>query len=359
MKYSLLCAIIGDVIGYGNGDIEFNFDLNLKVNNRNDIDRLSDISIRHVVDFISKGGYSNIDISNDIASDDTILMLGVYKALKSNKSNDLDKIVDSINTHLISSYKNDSKKDLRGYGYRTIKALERNMEGKDWRNFGYSESAGGSGASMRCSPIGLFFSGANNRDKLMYISIESSRITHNNGIGYLGGYASALMTAMAIEGIEPNKWIFELISNLKSQKMKQHIEQVICGNKFKNDLDKHLNDLSLFTSYCCNYTKSRKPINENPSMKYFNLRSAFYYNHLALRKGMLNPGSSGLDSVLIAYDSFLDCNGSFETLIYYSMLHVGDSDTTGCIAGALFGAYYGEFNLSDNLRKVEFHSEIN
>ena len=35
------------------------------------------------------------------------------------------------------------------------------------------------------------------------------------------------------------------------------------------------------------------------------------------------------------------------------MLHSGQSHTTGCIAGALFGAYYGKTNLPSNLLDLD------
>jgi len=55
----------------------------------------------------------------------------------------------------------------------------------------------------------------------------------------------------------------------------------------------------------------------------------------------MNPGAGGDDSVIVAYDCFMDANDSWDKLVFYSMLHVGDSDTTGIIAGYLFGSYYG------------------
>merc|ERR1712196_402404 len=64
-----------------------------------------------------------------------------------------------------------------------------------------------------------------------------------------------------------------------------------------------------------------------------------FYQKLSLRG--INPGSGGVDSVLIAYDGLLACRGSWEQLCMCSVLHRGDNDSTGCIAGALFGAYYG------------------
>ena len=35
------------------------------------------------------------------------------------------------------------------------------------------------------------------------------------------------------------------------------------------------------------------------------------------------------------------------------MLHSGLSHTTGCIAGAFFGAYYGKTNLPNNILKID------
>ena len=53
------------------------------------------------------------------------------------------------------------------------------------------------------------------------------------------------------------------------------------------------------------------------------------------------PGSNGLDSVLIAYDALLGCNGNWEELCLRGVLHKGDNDSTGCLAAAWFGAIYG------------------
>ena len=51
----------------------------------------------------------------------------------------------------------------------------------------------------------------------------------------------------------------------------------------------------------------------------------------------------------MSYDALLDARDNWEKLIYYSMLHVGDSDTVGAIAGGLYGALYGFKNVPDNL----------
>ena len=58
-----------------------------------------------------------------------------------------------------------------------------------------------------------------------------------------------------------------------------------------------------------------------------------YYNQFSARKKDMYPGAGGDDSVIIAYDCLMDSDGSWDKIVFYSMLHVGDSDTTGMIGG--------------------------
>ena len=75
-------------------------------------------------------------------------------------------------------------------------------------------------------------------------------------------------------------------------------------------------------------------------------------------EGHFYPGANGLDSVILAYDALLESKNNFEKLIYNAMLHAGDSDSTGCIAGALFGAYWGNVDIPENLTHIELKSEL-
>jgi len=59
-------------------------------------------------------------------------------------------------------------------------------------------------------------------------------------------------------------------------------------------------------------------------------------------------GSNGIDSVLIAYDGLLGCKGNWTELCLRAVLHGGDNDSTGCIAGSWFGAVYGFAGVSEN-----------
>ena len=53
----------------------------------------------------------------------------------------------------------------------------------------------------------------------------------------------------------------------------------------------------------------------------------------------------------MAYNALLDCDGNWEKLVYYGMLHGGDSDTVGAICGGLYGAVYGSKDVPEHLLK--------
>ncbi len=369
LYYSMFYAIIGDIIGFGNGFTEFNFNENMIVKSSFDAKKSSYLTLRHIYDFISFGGYTGFNIKNLIASDDSILTLGVLDAVSTSLNKNPKDVIEKIREKLIEYYQNDELKDKRYYGNRTIKSLERLINRNlDWEKFSYSENGGGCGASIRSMPIGLFYHGKENRDKLLEISIQSSRITHNNPTGYLGGFTSALFTALAIEGVEPKLWLDELLNFYSNGTILKFVKKVI-EPKFKNELRYHVQDIDEFFYLLMKYKEWRFQAKNNswdfkstkfggkPIMKFLDVRNNLFYQYFN-RPGYYNPGSNGFDSVIIAYDSVLECEGNFEKLIYNAMLHAGDSDSTGCIAGALFGAYYGNVNIPENLTHIELKDKL-
>ena len=230
LYYSILYSVIGDIIGYGNGDVEFNYGQDMTVKNQKDIEKLSGFSTLHINNFISNGSLNNYNFKNYIVSDDTILILAVLNGLIESKNKNEDIIVSYIKKSMISYYQKDDMIKLRNYGLRTIKSFNKIIANDDSNSFIYSSNAGGSGASMRCMPIGLIYYGEHNREKLIYISIMSSLITHANPIGFLGGLASALFTAYAIEKIDPNLWPSNLLKILNSKYLKSIIDIFIDKN---------------------------------------------------------------------------------------------------------------------------------
>lgn len=70
-------------------------------------------------------------------------------------------------------------------------------------------------------------------------------------------------------------------------------------------------------------------------------------------------GSSGHDAPMIAYDAILGAGESWEELCSRSMFHCGDSDSTGVMAGAWWGAMYGLDNVPvGNYKNIEYRTII-
>jgi ADP-ribosylarginine hydrolase len=344
---SLILHAIGDTIGYNNSKWEFMIGDNTKVWEK-------------ISQFIAYGGVNNVPSKGWIVSDDTIMHLMIAEALteKYSSVNSLGKITAEKFIEAHDLFVSEGL-ELRRPGVTILKNIRKIKDGLKWNHMDYDFKYGGSGASMRSSCIGLIYHGEENRDNLMSVAIETSRITHNSSTGYLGGYVAALFTALAIENVDIKKWPFILMDIFNNRKISKYIQSI------GRDVGDYENDKHYFIKKWKRYIDDKfdddgKVIKRKSSI---NLRwRADYYSSFIEKSISGNhsfPGSAGDDSVIIAYDCLLDSEKSWEKLVVYSMLHSGDTDTTGCIAGSWYGALYGFEDVPINiLEHLEFKDKI-
>ena len=235
-----------------------------------------------------------------------------------------------------------------------VKLFKEDIHGKDGRTMPYNKMGGGSGCAMRTICIGMAYFGDENRDKLIEVAIETSRLTHNSPIGYLGGLVIALFAAYAIEGININQWPFLMMEVLKSDKIISYLK--IKEEKY---------DYEIFVKFWRRYLdtrfKNNQPIKSKVNTNL--LYRTYYYNSKLIRDDddeFKNEvaGSSGFSAGIVAYDCLIDAEDKWEKLVIYSMLHVGDSDTTGCIAAGLYGLLYGFGDVPEsNMKYLELKEQ--
>ena len=295
---SIMLASYLDTLGYKNGEWEFNFNLNIK-----DKPTANVVWLYIVHNYYALGG-NNIDISKWNSSDDTILLLATGKAcLQGGKEIDY-----------IEEYKkvlSELEKDKRGSGVTTIKSLRYITKVKKLEKLKYADYMGGNGAAMRTSIIGIIYHQDKDLDKLIEQSILASRITHNYSLGFLGGLVTALFTSYAIRGIEPLKWIENLLKLEKSGKIDSIIKKTNIYDNYQKDKEKFWDRWYL-------YSESRLPKRKYNSSKFvFPLERLVDLESYtpSITKGETDTnyskfGASGIGSVIIAYDSLLMCISS-------------------------------------------------
>ena len=223
---------------------------------------------------------------------------------------------------------------------------------------------------MRAMSIGAAISGVERRDMLIACSVESGRLTHNHPNGFLGSLVSALFTAYAIEQTIPvPQWgvyfLYDIMPRTRTylqkvakrdwEEMKEEI------TKFEQKIAQYLSERGLFLSEE-DFKNSQKlnALSAQFPKKYGIAERDEYYKKWSFAGW---AGASGDDSCIIAYDALL-CAGpnNYEKMMLHSALHAGDSDSTGTIAAAWYGAIYGFNNVFksnwDNIEKKKEMTQI-
>ena len=352
----MILHAVGDTVGFKNSDWEFKCR-----------GGTSEVALEKLYEFIDLGGINKILLKDWNVSDDTIMHMKTAKSIlvDFNSINSLGQI---FKENFIQAYDQfyDEGIEKRWPGKSTLNSIKNLKDGANWNEIQYDINKGGSGASMRSLCIGLAYHGEQNRDKLIQIAIESGRITNNSAVGYLGGLASALFTALAVEGKNINDWPFILLDLFNSVKIDKYITTAERGLEEYNK-DHHM-FIDKWRKYIDDKFDDQRKAIIRKSNKNLKFRSDYYHDAFAFEepskvKGYIEKscyiGSGGDDSVIIAYDCLLDSGANWEKLVIYSMLHMGDTDTTGSIAAGLYGIMYGQADIPKNFTEyLEYKDEL-
>eukprot|EP01125_Pyxidicula_operculata_P018177 TRINITY_DN6446_c0_g1_i13.p1 TRINITY_DN6446_c0_g1~~TRINITY_DN6446_c0_g1_i13.p1 ORF type:complete len:339 (-),score=43.35 TRINITY_DN6446_c0_g1_i13:54-1070(-) len=277
-------------------------------------------------------------------SDDTVMHIATAKALLDYKNTGRD-----VCHEIAKNYVECFKRDMRGRaeGVSTRRAINRlNDSGDGWKQTEFDPAGGGCGAAMRTMSIGLFCKYPKDIEDLIRVSIDSSRITHHHPTGYLGGFVTALFTALAIARVPIIQWPKKLFQHLNE------VEDYI--KKSGRFVSENLAEMDNFKNNWLNYLKLRSidKINDDNTTDEFDVKKLNYpsdwlssphsrdqfYTKFSYRGW---AGASGDDCTIVAYDALLFSSGDWDKFCLCGVLHGGDNDSTGCVGGAWFGAYYG------------------
>ena len=341
---------LGDTIGYYNGKWEFNYNM----------EKVGPESVNDFIyEFISLGGINDISINNWMATDDTILYFATLRVLlrhKRSRSNSID----DYGTMLREEYiKVMPLMENRDPGTTTMNALniQKNIK---WNKLPYNSNDISAGSAMRSGCIGMLYPGSFNRQTLIWLAVETSRITHNSATAILGSITAALFTAYALEKTPVSSWPHKLLKFLRSDKIDEYMK-----SSRPQEYKLYVRDKVLFIGQWDTYVNKRFSGSTVRTDLKFMKNPVLRYKYLAENFSKANPtfpGSLADDCVIMAYDALLESGDTLEKLIVYAILHPGDSDTVGSVAMSWFGAIYHSSKnahlTKHKFDKLEFYDDI-
>eukprot|EP01088_Endostelium_zonatum_P000503 TRINITY_DN10753_c0_g1_i1.p1 TRINITY_DN10753_c0_g1~~TRINITY_DN10753_c0_g1_i1.p1 ORF type:complete len:438 (+),score=116.27 TRINITY_DN10753_c0_g1_i1:75-1388(+) len=358
---SMVLGGVGDALGYYGGHWEFCFD--------------GRQILRELGELTKEKGLSGLKITGDYwcVSDDTVMNMATAEGLIAVKDVG-DELFQKIGSRYVACWSDMNGRAPGGTCGAGVRAMEPN--GKGWNTIEFRKQAGGCGAAMRSMCIGLRFWKESQLEDLIACGVESGRMSHHHPTGYLGAVVGALFTSYSIRDVSPPLWGVKLMDEVLP-KVKEYIQ------KSGRQVDENLKDFEYFENHWNNFLVARQirtlsnkgevmvgpKWNDSWANNYedrYNFWKEFAYTGW--------PGASGHDAPLVAYDALLwgwknnkspnlwKDVGEWERTMVVGALHGGDSDSTGTMAAAWYGAMYGfegvpecnydELEYVDRLRKL-------
>lgn len=356
---TFLLHALGDTIGFNNGIWEFNYGFK-----ETDVR----ITLEIISEFIKLGGINGINLKNWFVSDDTLLNYEIAKFILNDELS-----IKQLKINFKNLYEKESKnkKINRYFGITTSEYINK-FELNDKVASDYDKSTGGNGAAMRTLPIGLRLNKKDQLDLLINTSIITSKLTHPSPIGFLSGFASAYFVSLAINNVKPELWCKALLDIIESESIRKYILSSYNNPKDYNNVIDYSNFIKIFKHYYEIFydekTGKQRELKTKDNIisrtKIFKEIEDFFIKSQQTEINISDPiaaiiGSSGPTAIIMALQALIDSDGLWEKLVYYSMLHGGDSDTVGAIAGGFYGAVYGFGDVPKHLLKhLEFKSEL-
>ena len=316
-KASLILGGAGDALGYKNGSYEFC--------------RRGDAIIAEVESFPGGLAGVKVDPKNWMISDDTVMAIATAKALLSGWETPA-KLYSSLAQEYIECMEDMTGRAAGNTCKSSVKLLRPDLP--NGYQIPFNSRGGGCGAAMRSAPIGLLYHRPNQIEELVAVAIESGRMTHYHPTGYLGSLATALFVSYSVQGKPLREWGVGLMDTLELAW--KYVKES------GRDVEENGKHWGYFKDSWKQYLERRK-ITDGESEPVFpdkfgpQERDKFYKEISSSGWG----GSSGHDAPMIAYDALLGCGDSWEELCKRGMLHGGDCDSTGIIAGSCWGAMKG------------------
>ncbi|KAF3702357.1 [Protein ADP-ribosylarginine] hydrolase [Channa argus] len=297
------------------------------------------------------GGLKNIkvELPEWPVSDDTVLHLATAEGLATGKTG--EELLHDVAARYVEGMKD---MDGRKPGPSSILGVSQLRPGEEGGyRVAYNPEGTGCGAAMRSMCIGLRYPKPEQLSSLVSVAVETGRMTHPHPTGFLGGVASALFTAYAVQRRPITSWGLGLIT-----------EACPLAKSFVKDRGYALEETERDWNFFCEkwqwYLDLRGISNGvGPvvwSVPYGPAERDEVYKSFSLSGW---AGRSGHDAPMIALDALLGAGSDWEELMSRAAFHGGDSDSTAVIACCCWGVLYGIQGVPEgNYSNLEYRDRL-
>ena len=263
-------------------------------------------------EYLGPRGVEGFSPADGRYSDDTQLSAAVAEALVAAGTDNVDALMREMARRFIA-WRTAPEND-RAPGATTLAGCRRLADGIDWDQAGLAESKG-AGSAMRVAPIGLVCWGYPARG--VELARASSHLTHRHEAAIEGAAAAALLVSLAIRKRTPEEMYRAVLQE--------------CGS--------HSADLARVLQ------KVPDLLGADPAV--------------ALSRDGLGEGWVAEEAVASALYCFWRSPEDYRKTVLTAVNVDGDSDTIGCIAGGISGAFNGVEAIPEDWRtRVEHADEL-
>jgi ADP-ribosylglycohydrolase len=236
-------------------------------------------------------------------SDDTQMSIAVAEALLAGPIDDVDQVMRRVAARFIAWSR--SPDNDRAPGNACMTGCRNLARGVPWREAGVADSKG-CGSAMRVAPIGLLC--WRDRPRLLELARASSVLTHGHDAGVEGAAAAALLVALALEQRSPEEMYQAVLAE--------------CGPRSPD--------------FAACWRKLPAMVEQPPE--------------IALSAAGLGESWVAEEAVASALYCHWRSPTDFRTCVQTAINTDGDSDSIGCIAGSISGAFNGAAAIPEHWR---------
>ncbi len=225
-------------------------------------------------------------------TDDTQMSLALARAILSHGDRqEAEFVTETARQFVLWAQSNDND---RAPGLTCMSASRALAQDLNWRAPGQSDSKG-CGTAMRTAPIGLAWHG--DEDRIARMAAMTSELTHGHPCATAGGVATALLVNWALDGLPPERMLDRLVQRTRP----------ISAEFFEK-------------------------LTQVPTVLHAEPDEAFH---------VLGGAWVAEEAIACAMYAFWRSPQDYRRTVITAVNMDGDSDSVGCIAGAISGAFNG------------------